>query len=119
MVESRGAGPSGFTLVEVVVALIFLTVVALSLTSTTQFAARLMGRSELELQAAHFLEREAERLRATEIDSLVDGSRSAGLGEASWEIVDSTTFVQISLTTRYGTGVSGFLGDTVTILRLR
>ena len=48
MPGSRGA--AGFTMVEVVVALLFMTVVALSFSASTQFAARLLGRSEIELQ---------------------------------------------------------------------
>lgn len=100
-------------------ALLFMTVVAISLAASTQFSARLLGRSEIELRAAQYLEAEAERLRALSLDSLVSGSRSAGLGQASWEVVDSTTFVQVILTTEYGTAAVGNVADSVTIYRLR
>jgi len=112
-------GTAGFTMVEVVVALLFMTIVALSFSASTQFAARLLGRSEIELRAAQYLEAEAERLRALSLDSLVTGSRSSGLGQASWEVVDSTTFVQVILATEYGSARVGSVVDSVTIYRLR
>ncbi|MGB1657460.1 MAG: type IV pilus modification PilV family protein [Longimicrobiales bacterium] len=109
----------GFTIVEVVIALLFMTVVALSFAASNQFSARLQGRSEIELRAAQHLEAEVERLRALSLDSLSTGSRSSGLGQASWDVVDSTTFVQIILATEYGNASMGTVLDSVTIYRLR
>ena len=106
-------------MIEVVVALLFMTVIALSFSATTQFSARLLARSQIELGAAQFLEAEAERLRALSFDSLSSGSRSNGMGQASWDVVDSTTFVQIVLSTEYGLASLGTVADSITIYRLR
>jgi len=110
---------AGFTLIEVVITLLVLSVIAISFASSIQFSARLMGRSEIELHAAQFLESEAERLRSLSLDSLVTGSRSEGWGQAGWQVADSTTFVQIVLTTQYGTATAGTVADSVTIVRVR
>jgi len=53
------------------------------------------------------------------LDSLVTGSRSEGWGQAGWQVADSTTFVQIVLTTQYGTATAGTVADSVTIVRVR
>lgn len=119
MTQPLAQRDAGFTLIEIVITILFLSVIALSFASSMQFSARLLGRSQIELQAAQFLESEAERLRSLSLDSLVTGSRSEGWGQASWQVVDSTTFVQIILTTQYGTDATGTVADSVTIVRLR
>ncbi len=109
---------NGFTLIEVLVALLFLTVVGVSLGAASQHAARTLRRSRTELEAAHFLEGEAERLRYLAYDSLQNGTRASGRGIATWTVQDSTTFRQVLLVTRYGSPVSGLVIDSVTLFRL-
>lgn len=107
----------GFTIPEILVALVLLTVVAVSLAATTQYAARIVNRSSMELAAQQFLEGESERLRLTPYDSLRDGRRSEGRGIATWRVQDSTTFRQVLLETRFGTPAQGLLVDSVILFR--
>jgi len=109
--------PDGFTLVEILVALVFLVLVAVSYGATTQYASRVINRSRTELAAQHFLETETERLRLVAYDSLEDGTRARGRGIASWWVEDSTSFRQILLETRFGSPASGFVVDSVTLFR--
>ena len=107
----------GFTLVEILVAMVILTVVAVSFGATTQHATRIVTRSRTELAAQQFLEVEAERLRLLAFDSLVDGSRARGRGIATWWVQDSTAFRQVLLETRYGSPATGLVVDSVVIFR--
>lgn len=113
----RSSRARGFTLVEVLVALVFLTVVAVSIGGAMQNAIRNVRRSRMELNAAVFLEAEVERLRTIAFDSLVAGHRAQGPGIATWTVADSARFRQISLETRYGSPAGGWVVDSVTIFR--
>lgn len=111
--------PRGFTLIEIMVALVFLSVVAISLGTAAQQATRTLRRSRLELRAALFLDAEVERLRILDYDSLVDGVRTRGEGTATWNVTDSTTFRRVLLETRYGSPAAGLVVDSVTLFRTR
>jgi prepilin-type N-terminal cleavage/methylation domain-containing protein len=108
---------SGFSLVEVVVAVVILTLIVMSLTASNRYAATLAWRSEQELSAARFLEAETERLRVLPYDSLQSGARSSGRGTATWTVSDSGTFRQVILETRFGSATQGLLVDSVTLFR--
>lgn len=116
-----GASPrrAGFTIIEILVALVFLTVVAIALASAIEQATRTVRHSRVELDAGLFLETEAERLRAMPYDSLTAGSRSLGLGTANWTVSDSAGSRRIVLVTRYGDAGSRQVWDTVSMVRLR
>lgn len=115
--DVRPAPRAGFTLVEVIVALFFLTLVVISLGSATEYANRVVQRSRSELAAQRFMELEAERLRLLDYAALEDGERTRGRGIATWRVVDSTTFRQILLETRWGSPGRGFVVDTIVIFR--
>ncbi len=109
---------AGFTIIEVLVTLVVLTVVGVSLAGANQYAARILQRSRMELNAARFTETEAERLRLTTYASLATGQRTEGRGIARWTVVDLTTYRQVTLVTVYGSGAIGFVTDSLTIYRL-
>lgn len=113
----RGREPGGFTLVEVIVALVFLTVVAVSIGGAMQRATATIRRSRLELNAAVFLESEVERLRTQAYDSVRSGTHAHGPGIAAWTVADSTRFRQVLLVSRYGSPARGWVVDSVTIFR--
>lgn len=112
------SGHHGFTLIEVLVTLVFLTVVGVAFSSASQHATRILQRSRLELNASLFLETEVARLRLLAYESLVDGSRADGRGIASWTVADSAAFKEIMLEVRYGSPARGLLIDSVTIYRV-
>lgn len=108
---------TGFTLIEVMVALVFLSVVAVSLGAVTEQAIRTLRRSRLELDAARFTEVQAEQLRLVAYDALQSGSATSGRGVARWTVEDSTSFRRILLETRYGSPATGLVVDSVTLFR--
>ncbi len=110
---------SGFTFIEVIIALTLLAAAGIAFSSASHQATRTLQRARLELNATRFLETEVERLKILDYDGLSDGSRTEGRGVASWTVADSTDFREILLETRYGTPASGMLVDTVIILRTR
>ena len=91
----------GFTVIEVMIAVVVLTVVAVSLGMITRQVTAVMGRSRLELGAAAFLMTEAARLRETPWDSLTNGSRTRGDSVATWTVSDSAGVRRILLVTGY------------------
>jgi type II secretory pathway pseudopilin PulG len=109
----------GFTLIEIIVALVFLSVVAIALGGAAQQATRTLHRSRLELRAARFLDAEVERLRILDYDSLLAGTHTRGPGTATWTVTDSGTFRRVLLETRYGSPDMVLLVDSVTLFRTR
>lgn len=110
---------NGFTLVEVLVTLVFLTVVGVAFSSASHHATKILQRSRLELNASRFLENQVARLRLLTYESLVDGTRTDGRGIANWTVADSAAFKEIMLETRYGSPARGLVVDSVTIYRVR
>lgn len=110
---------TGFTMIEVIVTLVFVSVVGVALTASTHHAIRILQHSRSELNAARFLASQVERLRLISYDSLGDGTRTEGRGVARWVVVDSTAFRRVLLETRYGSPATGARVDSVTIYRIR
>jgi Tfp pilus assembly protein PilV len=117
MALTEGARRAGFTIVEVIIALVVLTVVGVAMAAANQHAARILQRSRIELNAARFLEAEVERLRILPFTSLSDGQHTQGRGIATWTVVDSTSYRRLLLETRYGSAATGMIVDSVTIYR--
>jgi len=111
------ASRSGFTIVEVVIALVVVTIVGVGLAGANQYATRILQRSRLELNAARFMESEVERLRILRFDSLVSGQRTQGRGISRWTVLDSTSYRRVVVETRYGSAATGIIIDSVTLYR--
>ncbi len=109
----------GFTIIEVLVTIVLLCVVGVALASTMQYATRTLERSRDQLAAAAFLHATVERIRVISYDSVADGSRSAGRGNATWTVQDSSSFKQVLIVSRYGSPARGQIVDSVTLYRNR
>lgn len=109
----------GFTLIEVLVTIVVLSVVGVALAATMQYATRTLRRSRDELAAASFLRSTVEHMRLVPYDSVVDGTRSEGRGTASWTVQDSGTFRQVLVVSRYGFPARGQIVDSVSLFRNR
>jgi type IV pilus assembly protein PilV len=90
MDRSRAAR-GGFTLVEVLVALIILTVGVLGLAGTTALAVRQVALADATSERAAALQTVIERLRATPFANLSAGSTTVGKFSASWTVTPSST----------------------------
>lgn len=91
MADERG-GPSmdrdraGFTLVEVVVAVVVLAVGLLGLAATTGWVVRQTTLSEVTTDRSFALQTVVEELRATPFDDVDSGSREIGSFTVTWTV---------------------------------
>lgn len=95
------SGPAGFTIIEMMIAVVVLTVVAMSVGRVTQQAAEISRRARLELGASALLTTEATRLRRIPWGSLANGSRTRGDSVATWTVTDSADIRKVLLVTGY------------------
>lgn len=110
---------NGFTLIEVIVAIMVLTIGVLALVGSSRVAAASLQRATLELRVAELIQEDVERLRTLPFDSLVDGQATRLAGDSRWLVTDSGSYlrIELSVTTRPEAGLS--LADTVFLYRAR
>lgn len=79
--HARG-GERGFTIVEVIIAIVVLTVGLLGLVTTAALVTRMIGQGQRSAVAATFASQRLERLRLTACDPVqrVDGSETLNRG---------------------------------------
>lgn len=108
-----GRGDDGFTLVELVVAVMILTMGLLALAGTTGFAVRTVSLAEVRTERVAAVQSVFERLRAEDFDDLAGGSATIGRFTARWTVSDlSSTAKEVQVITRgpgYRRGTSASL----------
>lgn len=113
--DSREAG---FSLVEVVIALIILTVGVLGLAATTMYVVRQTTLSKISTERSAAVQDVLEELRATDYSLLASGSDSVGRFWVQWTVTtgNRTKFVEIVTTGPGLTSASGVpaIGPAVT-----
>jgi len=82
-------GRRGFSLLEVVVAVVILAVGVLGLAGTTALVIRQIALSDLTTERAAALQSVIETLRATPFDRLVGGSDSVGVFSVRWSVEEA------------------------------
>ena len=99
----------GFTIIEVIIAIVVLAVGLLGLVTTAALVTRMIGRGQRSAVAATFAAQQAEQLRAS--GCLVRNNGAATLNRGSsvlaqtswtWSTVSATTY-RLQLATRYQT----------------
>ena len=110
---------SGFMIVELLVAMVLLTVVAISLVGASQYVSATIKRADVEMRAALTLHGEIERLLALPYDSLSTGSRTLPEAVSNWTVADNVSFKQVLLITEFRSPTGTVLWDTVSAYRLR
>ena len=82
------AGPAqnraGFTMVEVIIAIIILAVGLLGMAGTTALVVRQISLAEVSTERSVALQTTLERLRALPFDSVVSGTDSVGIFSVQW-----------------------------------
>jgi prepilin-type N-terminal cleavage/methylation domain-containing protein len=114
---TRGRG--GFTLVEVLVAIVILSLGAMAWVGTGRVAAASMRAAALELRAAQLLQEQVERLRTAPLDSVRSGSVARPAGDALWTVTDSGSYLRVQLVVRARPEGGRTLSDTVYVYRVR
>lgn len=109
---------AGFTLVEVLVALIILTIGVLGLAGTTALAVRQVTLADVTTERSAALQSVVERLRRTPYAELSSGSYSQGRFTASWTVTPQQRSTAVEVITvgpgfRGGSGLPG-LSPSVT-----
>lgn len=119
--NSKDPRPSvgGFSLVEVIIALMILTVGILGLAGTTAFVVRQVNMADVSTDRSNARQSVLERIRAMDYDSLASGSDSIGRYAMSWRVtVDGTSKVVAVAITGPGMksvpGTMPALGNAVT-----
>lgn len=98
-------GERGFSLVEVVVAILILTVGVLGLAASAGTITRLTAEGGRAGGAAAVAEARFEVLRATPCASLASGSATSGKFTETWRITATTTLLRtVFVTVSYNTG---------------
>ena len=100
----------GFTIVEVIVAVIVLAIGVVSMASTTIYVIRQVTLADLTTKRSFALQQTLESLRATGYDNLAAGSDSVGVFQVDWTVsVDSRSTEVTVITTGPGlTSVEGY-----------
>lgn len=109
----------GFTLVEVIVAIVILSLGAMAWVGTSRVAAASMRAAALELRAAQLLQEQVERLRTVPVDSVRSGSATRAAGEALWTVADSGSYLRVELVVRARPEGGRTFADTVWVYRAR
>ena len=103
--DGIGGPRNGFTLIEVMVALVILTVGVLGLAATTVWVVRQGTLAELTTERSAAVQTVVEQLRASDYATLAAGSDSVGRFDVSWSIVDGNRSKLVTLVT-VGPGLS-------------
>ena len=114
----------GFTIVEVVIAIIVLTVGVLGLVTTAALVTRMIGRGQRSGAAAQYMQRRLEMLRATGCTSQASGSEvlmrgSAPVDSISWSYTrwsipnNPASNWQIVVRSKYPTAIGKWRTDSV------
>lgn len=115
----RARASSGFTLIELIFAVVILTIGVLGLAGTTAHVVRTTTLADLRTERAAALQTAIEQLRALPFDSLGSGSDTVGVYEVSWTSTARGPMARdIRVITR-GPGLSaaGYAGGLPIILR--
>jgi prepilin-type N-terminal cleavage/methylation domain-containing protein len=100
----------GFSLVEVMIAIVILAIGILGLAGTTAFVVRQVTLADVNTERAAAVQAAVERIRGTLYTSLGTGNNVTGLYTVSWSIQDSTS---ITKTMRIISTGPGLRKDTV------
>lgn len=90
----------GFTLVEIIVAVIVLTFGVLGLAGTTAYVIRQVTLAEVTSRRAAAVQSAVEQLRAMPYEDLANGSDSVGPFAVDWTVASSNRSAEITVVTR-------------------
>jgi len=92
-------GRAGFTIVEVIVAIVILAVGLLGMAGTTSVVLRQVTMANLATARTVALQSTLERLRGISFDSVAAGSDSVGLFQVTWTVTDEFQWKDVEIVT--------------------
>jgi Tfp pilus assembly protein PilV len=108
-----GGREGGFTIVEIVVAIMILTFGVLGLAGTTALMVRQVTLAQMATERAAALQSVLEQLRSTDWESVADGSTTVGHVDVTWWIDGDFTQSRVMKVVTVGPGVSTASGIPV------
>ena len=93
----------GFTVIELVVTIVVLTVGLLAMAANSAVIGRQMRGARVMTEAASIAQARFERLRAVPCTALAGGSATSGEVSEVWTAVNKTRTVEVSDTVKYHT----------------
>lgn len=90
---------AGFTMVEILVALVILAVGVLGLAGTTALVVRQVTLADVTSERAAALQDVVERIKAADYDSVSAGSATVGIFDATWTTTDLKTSKLVEIVT--------------------
>ena len=88
--QRPGDSRSGFTMVEVIFAIMILAVGLMGMAGTTAMVVRQVTLADLTTERSAALQTTLEELRARPFDNLIDGADSVGIYQVSWSVTKPT-----------------------------
>lgn len=98
---------AGFTMVEVIIAVVILAVGVLGLGGTTAYIVRQTTLADLMTERAAALQSVVERIQAMDFDSLDSGSDSVGVFSVSWTSTSESSRSKLVTIITTGPGLDG------------
>ena len=104
--EQERAGRGGFSLVELVIAVIILAFGVLGLAGTTAFTVRQITLADVNTERSAAQQAVVERIRSTTYNSVGTGSATIGDFAVSWSVTDSTVATKTVRVITQGPGLN-------------
>jgi len=98
---------AGFTLIEVIVAVVILTFGLLGLAGTTAWVVRTSTMAEAQTERTMALQTVVEQVRAIDFDDVGSGSEDVGSFAVKWTVTSSTAQSKTVQVVTVGPGMSG------------
>jgi type IV pilus assembly protein PilV len=109
-IQSALRGEAGFSLVELMVALMILTVGMLGLAGVTAYTIQKVSVAELDTERGAALQTVVEQLRAMPLERVANGADTVGIFEVSWSVVDNGDYRTVEIVT-VGPGMEQGAGE--------
>lgn len=107
---------TGFTMVEVIIAIIVLAIGVLGLAGTTAYVVRQVTLADLMTERAVALQSVVEELQAVTFSSVGSGTDSVGVFEVKWSSVSETSTSKLVTVITKGPGLGSASGSPVAFL---
>lgn len=105
----------GFTMVEVIIALLILTVGILGLAATTAFVVRQVTMADVATERSMALQSAVEKLRRTPFDSVSAAADTTGSYVTSWTVYPEAPTTKLVTFTIVGPGLQSTAGNLATL----
>lgn len=105
--EERDSSRAGFSMIEVIVAIVVLTIGVLGLAGTTAYIVRQITLGDLMTERSVAFQTVVDRVQATPYDQVTSGTQTIGAFDVKWEAVNDGSQNKIVTIVTVGPGLGG------------